>query len=104
MLMRGLVAVTGASGHVGGALLRELLERGVAVRALDLRPPPGLEVDWHPVDVLDPAALREHLQGVDVVFHLAARISIAGDPDGPRKRCQTCRSTRAHASLPPARG
>lgn len=80
--MESLVAVTGASGHVGGALLRALRDRGAAVRALDLQAPPGLDVDWRQVDVLDAAALREHLRGADVVFHLAARISIAGDPDG----------------------
>lgn len=80
--MSGAIAVTGASGHVGAALLRALLERGEAVRALDVRPPPGLSVDWRRVDVLELEALKAHLRGVEVVFHLAAKISIAGDPDG----------------------
>lgn len=80
--MSSIVGVTGASGHVGAALLRGLLERGDTVRALDLRKPPGIDVDWRKVDVLDAAGLRDHLRGVEVVFHLAARISIAGDPDG----------------------
>jgi dihydroflavonol-4-reductase len=33
-------------------------------------------------DVLDVASLRTALDGAEVVYHLAARISVTGDPDG----------------------
>ena len=37
-------------------------------------------------DVLDAAALREAFAGAEFVVHLAAKISIAGDPDGSVRR------------------
>lgn len=80
-----LVAVTGASGHVGGSLVRALLDRGDRVRAVDLRAGPGLDrldVEFVAADVHNRPALEEAFTGTDVVFHLAAKISAAGDPDG----------------------
>lgn len=79
------VVVTGAAGHLGSNLARLLIGRGQRVRAVDLRPAPslaGLDVEFAQADVLDPSSLRGVFAGADVVFHLAARISIAGDPDG----------------------
>lgn len=85
-----LVVVTGAAGHLGANVVRALLHRGDSVRAVDVRPGtviPGWTQGGHPVvfmpaDVLDPSTLAPALAGADVVYHLAARISIAGDPDG----------------------
>ena len=34
----GLILVTGAGGFLGGHLIRRLLERGFAVRAVDCKP------------------------------------------------------------------
>jgi dihydroflavonol-4-reductase len=39
-------------------------------------------VEWVQADVRDAAALRAALAGCGTVFHLAARISVTGDPDG----------------------
>ncbi|SEP04791.1 NAD-dependent epimerase/dehydratase family protein [Trujillonella endophytica] len=80
--LQGLrVAVTGASGNVGTALLRRLTDPalGVAeVRGLARRQPPELTpyagVDWHLVDLGEPASeerLPEFVAGVDAVVHLA---------------------------------
>jgi dihydroflavonol-4-reductase len=80
-----LTAVTGATGHLGGNLVRALLERGRRVRAIVRHPSQtlsGLDVEQVNGDVLEPASLVRAFQGVDVVFHLAAVISIAGDPRG----------------------
>lgn len=77
--------VTGASGHVGTNLVRALLAAGRTVRAVDVRRGPGLDgldVEFVAADILDAASMRPALAGADVVYHLAARISIAGDPDG----------------------
>lgn len=66
------VAITGATGVVGGAVLRHLLADGRRVRAL-VRSDKGLppEVERAPGDVLDPASLRRAFHGVTTVFHVA---------------------------------
>jgi dihydroflavonol-4-reductase len=84
-----LVALTGASGHIGGNLVRALLEAGHKVRALartDTRAIDGLDVEVVPGDVLDLDSLLQAFVGADVVHHLAGRISITGDPDGMVER------------------
>ncbi|HUJ74621.1 MAG TPA: NAD-dependent epimerase/dehydratase family protein [bacterium] len=80
-----VTAVTGASGHLGGNLVRLLLEEGRTVRVLarsDRRALDGLPVTVVEGDLSDPAALRALVDGVDTVFHLAGRISIAGPEHG----------------------
>jgi dihydroflavonol-4-reductase len=81
--------VTGAAGHVGGNLVRELLARGQAVRAVvrdDRRALEGLDLDFVEANVEDLESLRAAFDGADLVHHLAARISIVGDPDGAVRR------------------
>lgn len=77
--------VTGASGHIGGNLVRDLLARGDRVRVLvrrDRRAIDGLPVEAVSGDVEDRASLAEAARGMEVVFHCAARISIVGDEGG----------------------
>jgi len=79
------VAVTGASGHIGATLVRRLLDLGAEVRALvyqDHRGLDGLDVEQVAGNVLDSSSLCDLFQDVEVVYHLAARISITGDPTG----------------------
>jgi nucleoside-diphosphate-sugar epimerase len=68
------VLVTGAAGHLGRAVVAELTTRGVAVTALELRPPAvELPVDRVVVgSASDVEAVRDALAGVDAVVHLAA--------------------------------
>ena len=73
--------VTGATGHIGNVLIRQLLERGEKVRALiwrgeDTSSIEGLPVEKVEGDVLDPASLDAALNGVETVYHLAGIISI----------------------------
>lgn len=74
--------VTGASGHVGGNLLRALLSAGRPVRALvhhDRRAVEGLDVEVFRGDICDLETLRRAFAGAEVVYHTAAYISILGD-------------------------
>ncbi len=71
------VFLTGASGFVGGHLLRALLERGGRVRCLvretsSRRNLTGLDVEVVVGDLRDREALRRALRGCRLVFHCAA--------------------------------
>ncbi len=97
------VAVTGASGHIGANLVRELLGRGYEVVALvrqSSRALAGLDVTRVDGDILDLQSLRSAFRGAEQVYHLAAYISIqAGDRDrleqinveGTRNVIEACR-------------
>jgi len=76
-----VVIVTGATGHIGNVLVRELLARGVGVRALvlpddDKRPLAGLNVETIHGDVTDPVSLKSAFAGAELVFHLAGIVTI----------------------------
>jgi dihydroflavonol-4-reductase len=73
-----IAVVTGAAGHLGAALVRELLGRGQHVRALvfrDTRALDELDIDLVRGDILDRSSLRRAFAGADVVHHLAAQIT-----------------------------
>jgi uncharacterized protein YbjT (DUF2867 family) len=70
---RRRVAVTGASGFVGGELVPHLAGLGFLVRALVRDPEsvdPGPAVEVRPVDVSDTAALTTALAGCEVAYYL----------------------------------
>jgi|Deesub1362B_J571_1020462.scaffolds.fasta_scaffold03768_2 dihydroflavonol-4-reductase len=69
--------VTGATGFIGSAVVRELLARGQEVRVLvreqsDTSNIEGLDVEVAYGDVRDAEAVREAMRGCDVCYHLAA--------------------------------
>jgi dihydroflavonol-4-reductase len=79
------VVVTGAYGLVGANLVRTLLGQGHTVTVADIRTSlslEGLDVEHVDIDVLEQERLVEPFRGADVVYHLAAVISITGDPTG----------------------
>lgn len=87
-----LIAVTGASGHIGNAVCRMLVGQGYRVRAMyhrDPRPLAGIQVDRVRGDILNPADVARLLEGCDAVIHCAAIISIDGDPTGMVMRTNT---------------
>lgn len=75
-----LTAVTGASGHVGVNLTRALIARGRRVRVLSHTSNLGLEglpVDYCRGDLADIDTLVAAFSGCQVVYHLAAHISLS---------------------------
>lgn len=74
------VLVTGAAGFLGSALVRELVSRGVSVRALVRRPVDLGAAELVHGDLRDAEALARACQGIDLVFHTAAKAGGWGDP------------------------
>ncbi len=74
------VLVTGASGLLGGAVARAVAAAGHEVRTFQRRPSgiPGIADSLG--SVTDPAAVADAVRGMDAVVHLAAKVSLAGDP------------------------
>jgi dihydroflavonol-4-reductase len=66
--------------------VRELLRRGTQVRAVVQEPDPpslsGLDIEQVPGDVRDLDSLRRAFKGAEVLYHLAAQISIVGPMGG----------------------
>src|SRR4051812_4746556 len=90
--LRGMtVAVTGASGNLGTALLRRLTAPGsgaAEVRGMARRQPPDVApyagVRWYPADLGGPQGeetLAEFMDGVDAVVHLAWALQPGRRPD-----------------------
>ncbi|MGJ4943370.1 NAD-dependent epimerase/dehydratase family protein [Bradyrhizobium sp. HKCCYLS1011] len=67
------VLVTGGSGFIGHHLVSALAARGMDVRVLDIRCPTHMIADVHYVEgsVLDATVVREAVNDVDQVYHLA---------------------------------
>lgn len=78
-----MILVTGGTGFLGAYIIKNLVEKGCAVRAI--RRSSSLpffidngvwqEVEWAEGDVLDVVSLGEAMQGVDAVIHSAAVVS-----------------------------
>jgi dihydroflavonol-4-reductase len=97
------VAVTGATGHIGANLVRALINKGTPTRCLvhmNHQAIDGLDVEKFHGDIRDFDSLCRAFQGVDVVYHLAASISLsmanwsrmeAINVDGTRNVIEACR-------------
>ncbi|WP_395817681.1 NAD-dependent epimerase/dehydratase family protein [Curtobacterium flaccumfaciens] len=92
------VLVTGASGFLGQATAAAVRDAGHEVRTFQRRPSgvPGV----HDVagTMTDDAAIARAVDGVEAVVHLAAKVSLAGDPaDFARVNIEGTRSLLAAA-------
>jgi dihydroflavonol-4-reductase len=82
----GKVLITGASGFVGSAVARKLVEAGFPVRALMRQSSPdfhlaGLGLEIAHGDLRDAASIRRAMRGVNWLFHVAADYRLwARDP------------------------
>ena len=104
-----MILVTGATGHIGNVLVRELLGRGERVRVL-IRPGKepvsllGLGIEIVQGDILDLDSLKRAMDGTDIVYHLAAKVSIlpGSDPQVERVNVEGTRnviSAARHAKI-----
>lgn len=82
------VAVTGATGFIGSALVRALVTRGDEVTAVvrstsdrwrlaDV----AAEIEWAEGNILNPGGLIRHLTGAEMVIHAAGQLGQAGIPE-----------------------
>lgn len=74
------VVVTGACGHIGANLVRALIDSGRPVRSLvhlHNRGIDGLDTESVQGDVCDPESLYRAFRDAEVVYHLAACISLS---------------------------
>ena len=76
-----MIAVTGATGHIGSLLVNELLLGGEKVRAIvpefeDTTPLNGLNVEIIECDVRKVDSIIKALEYCDVVYHLAGIVTI----------------------------
>src|SRR3546814_7926981 len=75
--MTPTLAMTGATGFVGGATMRQAVEAGWHVRALTRRPQPEREgVTWIEGALDQPDSLAEMAAGADVVMHIAGVVNV----------------------------
>jgi len=85
-----MVIVTGATGHIGNVLVRELIAKNIAVRALVLPNEKLDSISKLPIeivrgDVTDYPSLLKAFDGVTCVYHLAGIVTI---DSGKRKILQ----------------
>lgn len=72
-----VLAMTGATGFVGGATMREAVAAGWHVRALTRRPQPAREgVTWIAGALDDTTSLADMAKGADVVMHIAGVVNV----------------------------
>jgi len=100
------VAVTGATGYIGGRLVPNLIDAGHQVTCL-VRTPQKLDtVPWRAdvnvqqADVLDIESLNGALQQIDVVYHLVHAMGHDADfVDAERRGAGNVRDAAAHNGL-----
>jgi nucleoside-diphosphate-sugar epimerase len=89
------VLVTGGASFIGSHLVEALSERGASIRVVDNLSSgrseylEGLDVDFVLGDLLDQALTRRVVEGMDVIFHLAADHGGRGYVDLHQSACAT---------------
>ena len=79
-----MILVTGGAGHIGNVLVKDLVKAEKQVRVLALPGEPtdsltGVEVEIVRGNILSLDDLREAMQDVELVFHLASYVALTAD-------------------------
>ncbi|HEY6187433.1 MAG TPA: SDR family oxidoreductase [Pyrinomonadaceae bacterium] len=98
MSLSGIVLVTGGAGFIGSHIAAKLAASGARVRIIDNLSTGhrenleeiGGDVDFIEASLVDEAATRRALEGVEVVFHEAAIPSVPRSVDNPRETHEAC--------------
>ena len=103
--MEGTIAITGATGFIGGTLIRQLASGGWRVQAL-IRPasvhkqPINGGINWIRGDLADGESLERLVHGADAMVHCAGAVRGASRQDFKRVNVDgVARLTRAAAGL-----
>ena len=92
------ILITGGQGYIGSYLTKAFLELGHAVTTLDtgFNAKPTLDLGKyngklvrHQASIANPDAVGRALQGVDVIYHLAARSDWEASPRHPLRLIET---------------
>ncbi|MCP5382220.1 MAG: NAD(P)-dependent oxidoreductase [Kordiimonadaceae bacterium] len=76
------IALTGATGFVGGHLLKDMLARGYHVSALTRRPQQQIDnVKWINADLGDQSALIELCKDADIIINVAGLVKAMNKQD-----------------------
>ncbi len=69
-----MILITGNAGFIGKYLTHSLLEKGEAVRGIDIKPRTDILKNFQQIDgnVLDKNIVKQSLSGIDCIIHLAA--------------------------------
>ena len=101
------VLVTGGGGFLGKSIVQRLLKEGADVRSFSRQAYTELEtwgVEQIQGDIQDPKAVHNACEGIDVVFHVAAKIKLWGNYQdfyetnvvGTENVINACRSQDVH--------
>lgn len=93
------VLITGGTGTLGRILARAVTTKGHAVRVMSMRPRSSSDpasVEWAQADLASGEGLREAVEGVEAVFHLASDFNNAEAVDvvGTRRLVEASRAAR----------
>jgi len=91
------VLVTGSAGFIGSHLVDRLVEEGAEVVAVDNLKDGDLsnlakstdKIEFHKVDIRDFEALKDVMDGVEVVFHVAANANVPYSVEDPKYDFET---------------
>lgn len=101
-----VAVITGATGHIGFALLKQLENTGTTIRILIRKDTPifdGIDCEKYYGDITQPETLDAPFRGADTVYHLAGMIDISlSDPllmrkvnfDGTVNVVEACKRNR----------